>query len=89
MHVETCLEVRYSRVSLTQHSLMKRIRHRISLVVAVNVALVAFVVNTCLKCVDSYHHPVYDGKIEERDEMLLPIVYICTVEEEKLSQVLC
>ena len=61
---------------------MKRIHYRISLVVAVNIALVAFIVDTCIKCVNSYHHPVYDGKIEDRDEMLLPIVYICTVEEQ-------
>ena len=61
---------------------MNCIRHRISLVVAMNVALVAFIVDTCIKCVDSYHHPVYDGKVETREEMLLPIVYICTVEEQ-------
>ena len=55
---------------------------RICLVVVINVALLSFIVDTCLKCAYSYKHPVYDGKVESQDEMLLPIVYICTVESE-------
>jgi len=58
---------------------LKRIA-RVTLVTSIIAALTAYIIDVSLKCADSYKHPVYDGNVESRDEMLLPIVYICTVE---------